>query len=178
MNIWTSMLVRFFESNLKPFQMVLFTLQNYSCLTCYLQIKLISIILLLPPASEGWGKVLLSVCQSHLDRGDTPSGWWGEEVPHPRSGGGGTPSCWWGGGWVVSHPRSERGYPILLMGKYPIQNQDRGPIETGWGTSPSRRQISVASTYYAAGGVSLVVHARGLSCYYKKGEKSVIFHVI
>ena len=40
----------------------------------------------LPPASEGWGKVIFSVC-SHL-RGWGGSGRW---YPRPRSGGGGVP---------------------------------------------------------------------------------------
>ena len=74
-------------------------------------------------ASEGWGKVLFSVCQftlwrgrPHLvDRGDPIPGLDGG-VPHPRSGQGGYPipgldggtlSCWWGGG--VPHPRSGQG---------------------------------------------------------------------
>ena len=66
---------------------------------------------LLPPASEGWGKVLFSVClsvhisgrvpQSGLGRGSTPSQVWT----------GGTPSQVWGGG-----------YPIQVWGGgYPIQ---------------------------------------------------------
>ena len=49
------------------------------------------VVRLLPPASEGWGKVIFSVC-SHLARGYPLSG----------LGGGGTPSQVWVGGYPIS----------------------------------------------------------------------------
>ena len=66
-------------------------------------------VLFLPPASEGWGKVLFSVCLSTSGGG----------VPHPRSGRGGYPIPGLGGGGVL-HPRSGQGTPPDL----------------GWGTPP------------------------------------------
>ena len=69
----------------------------------------------LPPASEGWGKVLFSVCLSvHISGGGTPV----------RSRGG-TPSQVWSGG---------RGDPIPgLVGGYPgVHPMTR----SGWGTPP------------------------------------------
>ena len=65
----------------------------------------------LPPASEGWGKVLFSVCLSvHMwGRGYPSQVWRGGEVPHPRSGRGGTPSLVWMG--VLPHDQVWMGYP-------------------------------------------------------------------
>ena len=80
----------------------------------------------LPPASEGWGKVIFSVCP-HLQGGEgTPSQVWVRGIPHPRSGGypvpglgggtpfqvcgGGTSSQFWGGVYPV--PGLGGGYPI------------------------------------------------------------------
>ena len=112
---------------------------------------------LLPPASEGGGKVIFSLCVSvHiLMEGGTPSG-------QP----GGVPQS--GPDWGVPHPRSGWGYPILgpdgrgiplsqvwkggtpskiRMG-VPLSKLDGVllslksgwstplPIETGWGTPP------------------------------------------
>ena len=83
---------------------------------------------LLTPASEGWGKVIVSVCPhlqggvgavrhprseqastlSQVQMGGThPRSGWG--VPHPRSRRGILHPADWGG---VPHPRSRRGYPI------------------------------------------------------------------
>ena len=134
---------------------------------------------LLPPASEGWRKVMFSLCPPFRGGGDYPisslDGPDGGGVPYPRSGwggGGGMPSFWLGG---VPHSRSG-------LGGTPIQDQDGGypwlptpnsgldgvtppPSKTEWGTPPPhpgldgvpppqiRRQISKASTCYAAGGV-------------------------
>ena len=72
----------------------------------------------LPPASEGWVKVIFSVC-SHLVEG----------VPHPRSVGRGYPIPGLGGG--VPHPRSGGWYPVPgldggLPGYLPL-------ARSGWG---------------------------------------------
>ena len=101
---------------------------------------------LLPPASEGWRKVMFSLSPpfrgggypvSGLDGGGgTPSQVWTGGVPHPRSGWGGTPSCWQG----VTHPRSGwGGCPILLTGGgYPIPGLEGGypHRRSGWGVPP------------------------------------------
>ena len=89
----------------------------------------------LPPASEGWGKVIFSLCVSaHTTTGggSTPSEvWMGGAVPHPRSEqGGGVPHPrfgWWRGG--------NPGYPPGLDG-YPPQDwmvYTPPPVRTGWG---------------------------------------------
>ena len=62
---------------------------------------------LLPPASEGWGKVLFSVCLSvHTSRGGTlvRSGWRGAGVPWPGldDGGGYASQVWMVGGGTPS----------------------------------------------------------------------------
>ena len=62
----------------------------------------------LPPASEGWGKVLFSVCQFTLR--------WGE---------GGTPSCPWGGGGGTSIRTGGTPIPGQYEGTS-IPGQDRG----------------------------------------------------
>ena len=72
---------------------------------------------LLPPASEGWGKVLFSVCQSTPREGGSQVQVGGSQVqvqvggvPGPGRGGGGVPSL-----------RSREGggglYPVLVKGK-------------------------------------------------------------
>ena len=109
--------------------------------------------ILLPPASEGWGKVLFSVCQSTLPQGGVPhlrSRWGGYSIPgldrgepHPMSGWGGTPSkvCMRGvphpssGLGGVPHPRSgwEGGTPSQVWpGGYPMGWGT--PQDLGWGT--------------------------------------------
>ena len=128
----------------------------------------------LPPASEGWGKVIFSVCP-HLRGGGYPISGLGRGVPHPRSGwwGGGVPhlrSGWWGGG--VPHSRSQwlgggtpsqvwmvgRGVPHPRSGwwgggGYPIQGLDGGGGYLEY--PPPIRQSSIANTCYAASGVPL-----------------------
>ena len=88
----------------------------------------------LPPASEGWGKVLFSVCLSvHISEG-TPSQVWPGGLPHPRSGwGGGTQSQVWSGGNPRSgqggtHPRSGQWYPPMTRSGWGT------PQDLGWGT--------------------------------------------
>ena len=77
----------------------------------------------LPPASEGWGKVIFSVCP-HLRGGGVPhprSGW---GVPCPRSVAGGYPSQVWVG---VPIPGLGGGVPCLRSGlgvQYPIPGLD------------------------------------------------------
>ena len=90
--------------------------------------------ILLPPASEGWGKVLFSVCLS---------------VHTSTGGGGGTPSQV----WVRGYPFPDLGIPSQVwMGGYPIPGLDGG----GGGEypgylSPPIRQSSIASNCYVAG---------------------------
>ena len=95
-------------------------------------------------------------------------------LPLPRSGQGGTQSqAQMGGvtlcqvqtgGTPISGLDGGRGTPSCWQGGIPIQDQDREGIpchtplvKTGWGTPPTpiRRQISIARTCYAAGGVIL-----------------------
>ena len=68
---------------------------------------------LLPPASEGWQNVMFSLCPPFQGVGG---------LPDPRSGQGGYPIPGLDRG--VPHPRFRWGYPILLMGGTPIQDQD------------------------------------------------------
>ena len=96
---------------------------------------------ILPPASEGWGKVIVSGCVSVDTMG----------------GGRGYPICWPGEGEVPpsfltgsTHPSQPRGYPILpnrgfRMVGTPIPGQDEG--------TPSWN--SIACTSYTAGGMPL-----------------------
>ena len=71
---------------------LLHEIYSKSCLLYILYNKTNS---LLPPASEGWGKVLFSVCLSvHTSTGGTPSQVW-VGVLHPRSGWRGTQSQVW-----------------------------------------------------------------------------------
>ena len=80
--------------------------------------KIFATFLSLPPASEGWGKVLFSVCLSvHILGGGTPVRS-GGGVPHPRSGEGGTPSQVWPEGGTPSQ---------VWMGIPPW-------LDLGWGT--------------------------------------------
>ena len=113
---------------------------------------------LLPPASQGWGKVLFSVCLSvHISGGVPQSGLGG--VPHPKSGGypipgldGVPPSQTWDG---VPPPRPGTGYPRILGWGTP-PDLGRGtlpPPDLRWGTPPPTWDI--ASTCYAVGGMPL-----------------------
>ena len=128
----------------------------------------------LPPASEGWRKVMFSLCPP-----------FGGGVPCLRSGwGGGTLSQVWMGGYPISGLGG--GCPIPgLDGGYPIPGLDRGtptwsqvrmggylgyPPSAGWGTPhwgqdggvPQLEQHGVYllhSRRYAS-----YIHAGGLSC--------------
>ena len=94
---------------------------------------------LLPPASEGWGKVPFSVCLSvHTSRSGRGGGGGfpgpGRGVPHPRSRQGGytIPGLDRGvlhktdRGYPYPIPGPGRGYPIQLIGEYPIPDMDGG----------------------------------------------------
>ena len=105
------------------------------------------VVLLLPPASEGWGKVIFSVCTPSQVRGG--GGYpilglrWGERYPsqvwdgcggtltRSRCWGGGTParSRWWG---VPPHP-GMRYSPDLGWGTPPGPGMGYPP-DLGWGT--------------------------------------------
>ena len=86
---------------------------------------------LLPPASEGRGKVIFSVCLSVHTRGGggLPHPADGGLVPHPADGGGGVPHPADGGG--VPHPADGGGYPSA--GGHPPSGG-----APAWGTPPSR----------------------------------------
>ena len=107
----------------------------------------------LPPASEGWGKVLFLVCLSvHTLIGG---------IPKPGLDGGGYPSQVWMVGVPRVPPRpglDGRGYPGYphhdWMGYPPLSLDGVPPTITGWGNPPP--QTSIAST---------CVHAGGLSCF-------------
>ena len=142
------------------------------------QIDTIMIFLItsLPPASEGWGKVIFSVC-SHLWGGGYPISGLVGGVPHPRSGWGGTPSQVWVGGtrsqvWMVGGkwgtptmtgwgtstmtgwgtPHCDwMGYPHHdWIGYHPTMTGWGTPTMTAWGTPPP---TSIASTCCVAGGM-------------------------
>ena len=110
------------------------------------------------PASEGWGKVLFSVCLSvHISGGTQVRS---RGVPHPRSGQGGYPIPGLAGGipgvspWPGLDgvpPRPGMGYlpgpgmgypPDLGQGtpqtwdRVPPQTWDGVPLHLGWGTPP------------------------------------------
>ena len=92
-------------------------------------------LVLLPPASEGWGKVLFSVCQSTPRRK-------GGGLPNPALDGGESPiQPWMGGtptldgGYHISG--GQRGYPnlgqgVFISGGYPIT----GGIPQPWMGGP------------------------------------------
>ena len=137
----------------------------------------------LPPASEGWGKVLFSVCQSTLAGwGDTPSQVWPGGYPM----GWGTPQTWdrvppppdlgWGTplrpgmavppsdlGWC--HPSSAgpgMGYTPGPGTGYPSQTWDwvppwtwDGVLPPGPGTGYPPPRIAITCSGYAAGGIPL-----------------------
>ena len=138
---------------------------------------------LLPPASEGWGKVIFSVC-SHLGGGGVPhlrsgvgrypiSG--GGGVPHLRSEVGGYPGQVWmvgrgypipGLGWGVPQPGLDGGYPpsYPVMGYPPDLRWGTPQPEMGypWHTPPPTDQHS---EHLPRGGrYAFCVHSGGLSC--------------
>ena len=111
----------------------------------------------------------MSVCSP--SGGGTPSQVWG--VPHPRSGWSTPPDLRWDTPLDLrwgTPPRPRTGYPPRPEMGYPP------PARSGWGTSP-RPEVgyppppSIASTFYAAGGMPLaftqedflVVHMRSRS---------------
>ena len=114
----------------------------------------------LPPASEGWGKVLFSVCLSvHISGGGYPSQVWGG--PHPRSGQGGYPIP--GLGWG--------GTPSQVWTGGTPQTWDRVPPDLGQGTLRTWDGVppptwNIASTWHLlrGGRYASCVHAGGLSC--------------
>ena len=97
---------------------------------------------LLPPASEGWGKVLFSVCLSVYISGGVPQLGLGE-YPIPGLARGSTPSQVWPGGLpgIPPHDQFWMGYPLDLrwgtprpgMG-YPLDLRWGTPSDLGWGT--------------------------------------------
>ena len=128
---------------------------------------------LLPPASEGWGKVLFSICQS------TPRPGGGGVVPHPSwqgegtpvlSQARGTPSGWWG----IPHPIWLMGHVLPVGTGWGYPNPDLAwgsPLSsTGWDTPPplpppphlQRGEHLLRGGQYASG----VVHAGGFSCFH------------
>ena len=136
----------------------------------------------LPPTSEGWGNVIVSVCPHLQGGGGTPSEVW-MGVPYLRSRWGGDPYPSLDGrgnpipgsdGWYpipgldegVPHARSEWDVRHSADGGYPHPRSGCGvpppPSTTGWGTHlfksgwvPPPLPISKASTCYAVGGVPL-----------------------
>ena len=113
---------------------------------CCQSLRLSGAIDILPPASEGWGKVIFSVC-SHLWGGGYPipgllrtlsqvCGWGGYPIP----GLGGVPHL--KSGWGVPHPRSWWGVP------HP---------RSGWGGTPSQVWVGgTPSQVWMVGGVPRV----------------------
>ena len=83
---------------------------------------------LLPPASEGWGKVLFSVCLSVHISGEVPQlGIGGYPIPGPL----GTPLI--RSGWVP--PRTWDGVPPQTWDRIPSWTWDGvPPPDLGWGT--------------------------------------------
>ena len=101
----------------------------------------------------GEGNIFSLCVSSHLDGGGTTSTDRGYPIPCPD------------GGYPV--PGQDSGYPILLTGDTTIQDQDGGvpPIQDWMGyPHPVRRQISIASTCYAAGGMPLAFTQEDFSC--------------
>ena len=135
--------------------------------------------LLLPPASEGCGKVIFSVCPHLRGGGDTPSQVSGRGVPHLRSEVGGTPSQVrgvphvWGGGTPsqgVPHacevPHVWAGTPCLGGGGYPMSGG-------GYPISPPPHCAEQHSEHLLRGGrCASCVHAGGLSCVHISSCKS------
>ena len=92
---------------------------------------------LLPPASEGWGKVIFSVCPRlqgvphPADEGGTPSQVWPRGYPIPGLDRGGYPIS--RSRWGVPHSQvwTESTQSQVWMGVY---LEYPPPIGTGWGT--------------------------------------------
>ena len=134
----------------------------------------------LPPASEGCGQVLFSVCQSTPGgggtrfqvRGSTPSQVWGGYPVSGPGGGypvsalgrylvsglGGTPSQVWGG--IPSQVWG--GTPSQVWGGYPISGPRRGTPSQVRGNPPLTNQHSELLLH--GGQYASCVHAGGLSC--------------
>ena len=102
---------------------------------------------LLPPASEGWGKVIFSLCVSvHTLMGGG--------VPHLRSGWVGTPSQVWLGGYPI--PGLAGGYPISgLAGGVPH-------LRSGWGELPHLRSGGYPISGLGRGGTPSQVWVGGV----------------
>ena len=139
--------------------------------------------LFLPPASEGWGKVLFSVCLSvHISGGGThPRSGRGGEVPNPRSR--------WGEG--VPHPRSRwgRGYPIPGQDRvppgpgmgYPPDLGQGTHLELGWGTPKTWDRVTPPDLGHSkhllhSGWYASCVHAGGLSCFVLISKQTILFY--
>ena len=123
------------------------------------------LLLLLPPASEGWGEVIFLVCLSvhtwegvpHPTDGGYPLPRSGQGAPHLADGGV-PPSQVWTGGYPIQLTEGtpsqvwRGGYPIQLTGGTPFPGLDR-EVPPGRGTP--LHQTSTACTCYAAGGMPL-----------------------
>ena len=120
--------------------------------------------LLLPPASEGWGKVIFSVCPHLRGRGGgvpcsaeggvphsqvSTGGGYSISVPHSQVCMGGTPSRVWIGGyppsrsgprsrWGYPHPRSGQGYPILRSAQGEVTPFQYPIPRSAWGVPHPR----------------------------------------
>ena len=121
---------------------------------------------LLPPASEGWRKVMFSLCPPlqggtpFPGAGGTPFPGPGRGYPLPRWGGYPLLRSRWGRG--VPHLRrgtpTWEGVPPAWEGVPPLSRSDpRMGVPPSWS--------SIACTCYVAGGVASCVHAGGLSCW-------------
>ena len=106
----------------------------------------------LPPASEGWGKVMFSVC-SHLGGGGVSP-----------AGGGSGQSSWWGGGQVqlagmggVS-PARRRGQVQPARGGIRSSQRRGGQVQPAGGGGG--QHLAPSCRRYAS-----CVHAGGLSCH-------------
>ena len=125
---------------------------------------------LLPPASEGWGKVLFSVCQSIPRRGGggtrsslgggsrSSLGWGGTRSSLGR--GGVLIQPWMGGypnlGWGVPHLQ---GVPQPWTGGYPISGEGVPHLQV-----PPPPRNSKQLLRLRGGRCASCVHAGGLSC--------------
>ena len=112
---------RAFPSHVSDSTVTVLPVTCASRLPIYLHIKQI----LLPPASEGWGKVMFSVCL-HLGGGVSPAGWGGGgSGPAGRGGGGSGPAG--RGGDQVSQPMGGGGSGQVS------QPTGGGGVRSSWG---------------------------------------------